>query len=303
WNDEQAYPISTLVSKPPPADRLAELRRDLDFFFEEQQDSAYLSALRDSQFVREASAGKLAFIWGSAEVVADDPAKLRTAPGDKAYLLAPHLDKYFKQAREEVIVASAYFVPGKEGVAFFRELEERGVQVSILTNSLTSTDVPIVHSGYAKYRKPLLKAGVELYEMSRQSDMNPELARSKFKGKFKMSGSSQAGLHAKSFVIDRKVAFIGTLNLDPRSVIQNTEIGMVISAPKLGAQMAENFHRSVGRRAFRVTLDPAGRGRGKLEWRIVEEGREKRFTSEPYSSFWQRFMVGFLRIFPIDSQI
>ena len=297
WNDELAYPIATLVPRPPPPGSLDHLRAELKRFREAQRDSAYLAALKESDFVRHLSNGDLKFYWGTAEVVADAPEKLRTDPGDATYRLSPHLGKHFGRARNELIVASAYFVPGWEGVAFFSDLERRGVEVTVLTNSLASTDVPIVHSGYAKYRKALLRAGVELYEMSPEPDLEGDKKRG-----FRVSGSSRASLHAKAFDIDRKVVFIGTLNLDPRSVEQNTEIGIVITAPELGAEMAERFLAEIERGAFRVSLEEKD-GRERLVWTIRRDEGLKRFTSEPYSSLWRRFMAGFLRILPIDSQI
>jgi hypothetical protein len=81
--------------------------------------------------------------------------------------------------------------------------------VRILTNSLASNDVGIVHSGYSKYRKALLRGGVELYEL------NKKLSRRQRKEKKGVGGSSKASLHAKSFVFDRRQVFIGSLNLDP----------------------------------------------------------------------------------------
>jgi putative cardiolipin synthase len=106
-----------------------------------------------------------------------------------------------------LIIFSPYFVPGKAGVAFFKQLCERGVRVRIVTNSLASNDVAIVHSGYAKYRKDLLRVGVELYEWNKRLTRQQ---RKKIKGRH---GSSKASLHAKSFVFDREQVFIGSLNV------------------------------------------------------------------------------------------
>ena len=86
---------------------------------------------------------------------------------------------------------------------------DRGVRVRILANSLASNDVEIVHAGYKKYRKKLLRSGVELYAL------NKKLTRKQRKDKKGAGGSSKASLHTKSFVFDRKQVFIGSLNLDP----------------------------------------------------------------------------------------
>lgn len=118
--------------------------------------------------------------------------------------------------RQKVMIPTAvitpYLVPGKEGTALLTQLARRGVRVRILTNSLASNDVGVVHAGYSKYRKDLLAAGIELYEL------NKKLTREQRKEKKCKGGSSKASLHAKSFVLDREQIFIGSLNLDPRAV-------------------------------------------------------------------------------------
>jgi putative cardiolipin synthase len=122
------------------------------------------------------------------------------------------------------------------------------VRVRLLTNSLASNDVSVVHPGYAKYRKGLLRAGVELYEM------NKKLTRTQRKEKKGVGGSSKASLHAKSFVLDREKVFIGSLNLDPRSFLENSEIGVVITSAETAATMAEEFEQTIDKSAFRLEL-------------------------------------------------
>ena len=122
-------------------------------------------------------------------------------------MLKPYLDGL----KKELIIFSPYFVPGEAGTALLTQLAGRGVRVRILTNSLASNDVGLVHSGYSKYRKALLRGGVELHEL------NKDLAREDSEVKRRWRGSSRASLHAKSFVFDRRQVFIGSFNLDPRS--------------------------------------------------------------------------------------
>jgi putative cardiolipin synthase len=138
-----------------------------------------------------------------------------------------------EQIKKELIIFSPYFVPGKEGTAFLSRLSQRGVRVLILTNSLPSSDVGIVHASYSKYRKELLRAGVELYEM------NKTMTRKERKAKKGKQGSSKASLHAKSFVFDREQVFIGSLNLDPRAVLYNTEIGVVLTSSQMANEMGK----------------------------------------------------------------
>ena len=127
-------------------------------------------------------------------------------------------------------------------------LSRRGVRVRILTNSLASNDVGIVHAGYIKSRKALLRGGVELYEM------NKKLTRQQRKEKKGAEGSSKASLHAKSFVFDREQVFIGSLNLDPRAFLHNTEIGVVLEVPEIAEGMAKWFDENIEQLAFRLEL-------------------------------------------------
>jgi cardiolipin synthase C len=106
------------------------------------------------------------------------------------------------------------------------------VAVSILTNSLAATDVLAAHGGYARYRRCLLKAGVELHELKRGGQ----------EGK-SMFGSGGASLHTKAFVIDDAVTFVGSFNLDPRSANLNTEMGAFVEDRALAGQLREEHRR------------------------------------------------------------
>jgi putative cardiolipin synthase len=158
--------------------------------------------------------------------------------------------------------------------------------------------VSVVHAGYARYRKELLRAGVELYEMNRQ------IGKEARKESTMTGGSSKASLHAKSFVLDRQHVFIGSMNLDPRSLVENTEIGVVISAPEIAQGMGEWFDANVERLAFQVRLEKAEGGSERLLWYGLDEaGASQVFDVEPYTGFWQRFGVGFMQLLPIESQL
>jgi len=238
------------------------------------------------------------YSWGVGVVVADDPAKLTRDTSDTEYRLSEQLRPYLESVKKELIIFSPYFVPGKGGVAFLQALRDRGVRVRILTNSLSSTDVSAVHAGYSRYRKALLRMGVELYEL------NKELSKEERKAmKEGGIGSSKASLHAKSFVLDRSQVFIGSLNLDARSVIQNTEIGVVFESEEIAKRMADGFDRKIDQIAFRLELRRDDQGREQITWHGLVDGKQQILTVDPYTSFWKRFGVGFMRMFPIESQI
>jgi len=297
WNSELAYPISTLAGELPTPEEIARKRQKLDEFAAAQADSVYLQALRNSDLADRLRKRDVRYSWGKAVVVYDRPEKMLHEKGEKEYQLAPQLRPYVDGARNEMIIFSPYFVPGEAGTAFLTGLVARGVRVRILTNSLASNDVSVVHAGYAKYRKPLLRGGVELYEMNRK--LTPEQREEK-KG---VGGSSKASLHAKSFVLDRRVVFIGSMNLDPRAVIHNTEIGVVLASPEIGQGMGTWFDENVAKVAFRLDLKQDADGSETLLWHGTVDGTMQTFDVDPYTGFWKRLGIGFLGILPIESQL
>ncbi len=297
WNSELAYPASTLIQDQPTEEEIQQHYRKLEEFIAEQKNSPYLTALRNSGLANNIRLKKVEFQWGNADVVYDHPDKISSSRDATELHLMNQLEPYFESLEKELIIFSPYFVPGKEGVEFFSSLTDKGVRVRILTNSLASNDVGVVHAGYSKYRKALLRAGVELYEM------NKKLTRKQRKDKKGLGASSKASLHAKSFVLDREKLFIGSLNLDPRSFYENSEIGVVIESTDAAISMAEVFEQIIDEGAFRLELITAEAGDEYIVWHGIENGEKVSFDVDPYTSFWRRFGVGFMRFLPIESQL
>jgi putative cardiolipin synthase len=298
WNSELAYPAAVLLKgELPTPEKVKELRGKLNEYVADQSDSEYLQALRNSELANQIRKDKLEFRWGDVEVVFDQPEKLLHDFSKTEYHLAPMLKPYWEGVEKELIIFSPYFVPGRPGTAFLTQLSRRGVRVRILTNSLASNDVGLVHAGYKKYRKKLLRGGVELYELSKK------LTRKQRKEKKGKEGSSKASLHAKSFVFDRKQVFIGSLNLDPRALLHNTEIGVVLKVPEIAEEMAKWFEENIEQLAFRLELKKDENGDEKLLWHGVVDGKEHTFDVDPYTGFWRRFGIGVMSILPIESQL
>jgi putative cardiolipin synthase len=150
---------------------------------------------------------------------------------------------------------SPYLVPGARATEIFAAAVARGVHVSLLTNSLASTDVPLVYMGYRRHRQALLAAGVELYELSP--------SRIQREHRFTAFRSSTGSLHAKTAVVDRRRVFLGSMNLDPRSASVNTEMGVFIDSPALADEVLRLMALDRRLAALRVELD---RGSGRLRW-------------------------------------
>jgi putative cardiolipin synthase len=297
WNSELAYPALVLRGQPPKPEEIKRLRQKLDEYVAQQDDSAYLVALRASNLTSKIRQKEVRYNWGKAYVIYDLPEKIVKDFDATEYHLGPQLGPYFANVQKELIIFSPYFVPGKKGTAFLTHLSRRGVRVRILTNSLASTDVGIVHSGYAKYRKELLRDGVELYEM------NKRLTRKQRKEKKGPHGSSKASLHAKSFVFDRQRVFIGSLNLDPRATHHNTEIGVVLETIEVGSGMGKWFDDNIEKMAFRLELKKGKDKSERIVWHGIEDGKPVTFDSDPYTGFWRRFGVGLMGVLPIESQL
>jgi len=297
WNSELVYPVSVLLDKPHAPEEIKQKFQKLNEFAERQNDSDYIQSLRNSDLADKLRHNRVRYYWGEAEIVYDQPEKILHDFDKTEYHLAPKIAPHFRGVQDELIIFSPYFVPGKSGTAFFAELSKRGVRVRIFTNSLASNDVGIVHAGYSKYRKALLRAGVELYEM------NKKLTRLQRQEKKGAGGLSKASLHTKSFIFDRKEVFIGSLNLDPRAVIHNTEIGVVFSSSEIAKQMGLWFDQNIERVAFRLELKQRANGTEQIFWHGLDNGKPVVFKADPHTGFWRRFGIGFMGLLPIESQL
>ena len=293
WNSEWAYPIEMLhKAGSDPAD-LDKGRDELAAHRSAAQGSEYAKRLRESDLLKKLLAHDLPLVWAPAQVVADRPDKVASAGKPSAQVkLGSRLRPLVEDARRELIISSPYFIPGKERIRLFGQLRARGVRVRILTNSFAGNDVAVVHSGYAKYRKDLLRLGVELHELKPSLAAAPEKEQKHF-------GSSGASLHAKVFIIDREQVFVGSLNLDPRSVDLNTELGIIVESTELAEGLMQQFEELLlPAYSYRLVLDKPD---GDLVWISEENGREVRSTRDPEVGFWRRFSTWFLSFFAPES--
>jgi putative cardiolipin synthase len=230
------------------------------------------------------------FIWGKGRVLADDPA--RVSGDDGGQVLKHAVLEQLTDAKQEVLIESPYFILLESGMAQVRALVARGIKVRVLTNSTATNDVLPAQAGYANTRKALLEAGVELYELRPDSNMKREWSM--------VAGRSRASLHAKALVIDRKTVFIGSFNIDPRSNVINTEIGVLIESPEVARQLSDFMDDGVKPgSAFRLTLDPDG----DLLWTAETNGKKLQFDTEPETTLWHRVLLDLVGLLPIEEQL
>ncbi len=224
----------------------------------------------------------------AARVIADPPRKVLGKEG-KNWLMHDLLP-VFDAARERLEITSPYFIPGEEGTAALAAIAAKGVSVSVLTNSLAATDVAAVHGGYARYRVPLLEAGIKLW------DLRPEHQERDFS----LRGSSRASLHTKAFTADGHMGFIGSMNLDPRSASLNTEMGVLFESEALARKMAAIWQRDTApSRSYEVCLTSDG----DVEWAGSRNGVPVRYDREPEASFWRRLTAQAIGLLPLESQL
>jgi putative cardiolipin synthase len=295
WNHELSYPVAVLAKQTPTPEESRLAKERFDKFIVDQEDSVYLKQLKKTNLAEAIRDSSVDFVWAQGRIVADDPEKLTTHTSDTTYHLFEELRPYLDNTTSDLLIISPYFVPGKSGVAFFRELRDRNVRIKILTNSLASNDVPIVHSGYAKYRRALLKMGVELFELN--SNAAKEIKKDSFH-------ESKTSLHAKAFIIDREKVFIGSLNLDPRSVVQNTEIGIIFESAEIANKLENVFEKEIiDKVAFRLELKSDSDGFEYIVWHGLVDGEQETLFSEPHTSFWERFTTDLMSLLPVESQL
>lgn len=289
WVSDSVYPVSLILPSP---ERIHQQEIMEGITSASQRDGAYtyIEALRQSDVVRNMLDGTLPLEWAERRMISDDPAK-GLGQAEQDALLVYQMSEILGNPRTNLELVSPYFVPTEAGTEAFVKLAKQGVNIRILTNSMEATDVAAVHAGYSKRRKDLLNAGIKLYEM-RASSSESTREESSY-GPF---GSSDLSLHAKTFSVDNKRIFVGSFNFDPRSANLNTELGFIIDSPLLSRQMASLFDEKVPQEAYEVKLDD----NNELIWLERNKSGVIKHHREPGTTAWQRGIVWFLSILPIE---
>jgi putative cardiolipin synthase len=287
WICEVAHPAARII---PAAEEGAaqRLRRDAEARARDPRAVCYLEAAARRPLVRQLIEGRLALDWVPVRLVSDDPAKA-LGRASEAALIWPRLKAALGTPQRRLELVSPYFVPNPAGSKALSNLVRQGVRVRVLTNSLAATDVALVHAGYAKRRRVLLAAGIELLELKRQFAGRSLRDRG-------LAGSSASTLHAKTFAVDGARVFVGSFNFDPRSARLNTETGMVIESPRLATMIADVLERDMVDRAYRVRLD----AHGHLEWIERVEGRDVVHRSEPSGGPLREAVISAFSWLPIE---
>ncbi len=292
WHSHWATTIESLNKTTVVKKQLYNIRRRLKDKWHRAKNTRYFQSLRQSDLTKKIIDKQIPFVWANARLFYDLPEKLCDSSAKKTIHFGPEVMSYFDLVKNELLIATPYFVPGNSGTDWLKNKHKQGVNIKILTNSLAATDVIAVHAGYKKYRRQLLEAGIHLSEL--------KLTAKKFREKTNvfMKGISNSSLHAKYIIIDQQYVFIGSANIDPRSNNLNTEIGIMVDSRELAELTKNLFNKTASlENSYQLQIDPSS---NKLKWITKEHTDELHFSTEPNAGLLRRFGVYILGLFPIE---
>jgi len=284
WNSPQVLPIRALWSRGRKGN-LRGLRSDLGRLAASEDAARYLDRGAPARPLNELiGQGERLYWTRSARIVSDPPEKTEKL-GRDAWLIHS-LVPMLLAAKSEVRITTAYFVPDERTVDAMIGLARSGVRVSILTNSLASTNQVLVHGAYARARHPLLSGGVDLFELKPTASGRTIHAS---------LSSDRSSLHGKCFSVDGERGFIGSFNFDLRSAYLNTEMGIIFDQPDIAAEMRRIFDQDTSAaRSWRLSLAD-----GSPRW--ADEGRS--IGREPHADSLRTGLAWVAGRLPIRSQL
>jgi putative cardiolipin synthase len=297
WNSGPSMPIEAFKHPDVAPLEIEHVRKALAENAGQVRQTQYgAGVLTEVEEVRARGVTPHAWAWGPATFLADDPDKVTPDVDTKELHLAPRVRAWLDGAQHRIVLISPYFVPGDKGVAYLVAKRAQNIEVSVLTNSLASTDADAVYAAYAAYRPKLLAAGVNLYELK------PNAVRGKKAQHLIGSTQSSSSLHSKVIVVDDDKAFIGSMNLDPRSLSLNTEDGVIVTSADIAKTLVDTFA---------LATDPAVTYKVQLKsgststvyWETKENGETVLYDDSPQTSGWRRFKAAFTRVLPVEGML
>lgn len=278
WNSRWTYPVGDMANYSVRKDDLNLLRQRIHKRLEKHPELS--SMINNPDYCDTFDRLQAGYELLDASTVIDDPS---VRWFDRPDEIAAELTEVAMNVQREVLIISPYLVPTENMFEIARKLRKRGVKITAVTNSLATNDVVLAHAAYAQYRQSIVDAGVELYEMRG----DPALAENE--------DAKHKSLHSKYILFDDDVVFIGSMNLDPRSLYLNTELGVVLRSPELADALRDSFH---------VLINPEN------SWRVRNTAEGLRWESsagivdeEPAQSEWQRFEGNMMKILPVSDQL
>jgi putative cardiolipin synthase len=299
WNSDWTVPIGNVVTPVPTQEEAREQQKRLDAFAADV--SHYPPGFYDDTEQIDAEMARLGeeLLWGQALLLVDAVPEKDGKPQTHEELdkTGVTLARVADESTDEILIQSAYLILLDSGFEVIGAMTDKGVTVKLSTNSMVSNNHLTAFVGYAKQRKRMLDTGAELYEM--RPDAKSE--RAFFDAAQLEDQKTIFGLHAKTMVFDRKITFVGSFNVDPRSVDLNTEMGLLVESETLANAVADSIENDISAgNSWQVVL----KDDGKLEWITVENGvitAEK--DKEPMTSAVRRAEAEALAIVPDDAEL
>ncbi|QPR88751.1 phospholipase D family protein [Aeromonas hydrophila] len=209
WRSRWSHPIRRLLRRPL---QRAEVQVVNDFLLTMNEPQvAAVYDLPASLFDPEPV--PLRWYAGQAEVWFDRPGKGLVSRPTTARLLWRKL----ADNQGTLSLVTPYLILTRGLRRRLRQQRQAGVSIDILTNSLASTDVPLVYGAYRRHRPWLIRQGIALSELEGES----------------------LSLHAKLILVGEEEALLGSFNLDPRSLLLNTELVLHLACPALCAELQQ----------------------------------------------------------------
>ena len=293
WNSHWATPIEELSTIKVAKLQLTHIRNNLKDRWHNARNTQYFNSLQLSDLTRRIIDRDIPLIYADAKLFYDRPEKLIASDKDEMIHFGPKIMPFFDNAKDELLIATPYFVPGTPGANWLIDKQKHGTDIQILTNSLSATDVIAVHAGYRKYREKLVKAGLKLFELKSNAKRLRDRTKKILQG---LSGSS---LHAKYMVVDRRYVFIGSANIDPRSNNLNTEIGVIVDSEELAEQARLLFEKTIDREnSHHLSIDKSS---NRLKWSTIENNDDRDYYNEPNVSIFRKLAVFLLSLLPIEN--
>jgi putative cardiolipin synthase len=299
WNSEWTVPISMVIDPAPTEAEASIFKQTLDTAGEDKAN--YPPGYSEVGAIDQASARLEAeLMWGPSRLLYDTVPGVDGEPEDPkkaANFVGEELRKVADQASDEVIAESAYLIMTSATMDHLKKLKAKGIKTRMLTNSLAANNHTTAFVGYRKQRKEQTRTLSELYEYRPDSVSQTALYEQLAPGQ----PVPHFGLHAKTSVFDRKVVFVGSFNLDPRSENLNTEIGFLVESPELGQKVAESILNDMGPgNAWLVRINKDG----KTEWVTTVNGKETiESGKEPLSSRERRIKADLAQPLTPESQM
>jgi putative cardiolipin synthase len=299
WNSDWSVPIEDVVSHVPSAAEAAANMTALDTFAADPAN--YPAGFYDDpkQIDTEMAGLADALLWGKGKLLIDDvpdkDGKAQThAELDRTGVT---IGRVAAQSTEEALIQSAYLILEEDGAVGIETLIQQGVTVKLATNSMAADNHLSAFVSYRKQRKRMLEGGAQVYEMRPDA----KVEREQFTAEELAEHQTSSGLHAKTMVFDRKVVFVGSFNLDPRSVDLNTEMGLMVESEALAEAVAESIENDIAAgNSWKVIL----KDDGKVAWVTIENGVvTEEFDTEPMTTAARRAEADAMALVPLTKEM